>query len=197
MPRRSGTRERLIRASTGLFRRQGYSGTGLKEIAATSEASLGSLYHFFPGGKEELAAEVIAETGHRDARLIERFLERAATPADGIRDFFRLGAEALAGSAYADGCPVASVVLDTANTSEPLREACARALAEWVDVVSEALQGAGVDLRRSRSLATYAVAAYEGAVVLARALRSTDPLEQTGRIVADEVRRQVGGTGGT
>ena len=45
------TRERIIAASSALFMQRGYAGSGLKQIATASEATIGSLYHFFPGGK--------------------------------------------------------------------------------------------------------------------------------------------------
>ncbi|WP_042907161.1 TetR/AcrR family transcriptional regulator, partial [Mycobacterium avium] len=61
----TATRERFLTAATGLFRRQGYSGTGLKQIVAESRAPLGSLYHFFPGGKQDLAVQAIAPTPQR------------------------------------------------------------------------------------------------------------------------------------
>ena len=59
----SETRERILRASGELFRRQGYMGTGVKQIVAEAGAPFGSIYHFFPGGKEELGAETIRRSG--------------------------------------------------------------------------------------------------------------------------------------
>ena len=53
------TRERILDAGAELFRRQGYAGTGLKQLVARADAPFGSLYHHFPGGKDELTAEVI------------------------------------------------------------------------------------------------------------------------------------------
>jgi AcrR family transcriptional regulator len=50
----SDTRARLLEAAAQLFREQGYAATGLKQITAEAEAPWGSLYHFFPGGKEQL-----------------------------------------------------------------------------------------------------------------------------------------------
>ena len=52
------TKDRIIDSSAELFRRQGYTGTGVKQIVAAASAPFGSIYHFFPGGKEELGAEV-------------------------------------------------------------------------------------------------------------------------------------------
>ena len=57
------TRQRILYASAELFGRRGYSGTGLKQISEASRAPFGSLYHHFPGGKEELGDEVVRQAG--------------------------------------------------------------------------------------------------------------------------------------
>ena len=58
----SATRDRIVQASAELFRRQGYAATGVKQIVTDAQAPFGSLYHFFPGGKE-------AAGGRGDPRL--------------------------------------------------------------------------------------------------------------------------------
>ena len=57
------TRDRFITATNELFRRYGYNGTSLKQVTEAAAAPVGSLYHFFPGGKAELTEAVIEETG--------------------------------------------------------------------------------------------------------------------------------------
>ena len=52
-------RDSLIWAAAKLFRRQGYSGTGLRDILAASGAARGSLYHYFPDGKEQIGAAAV------------------------------------------------------------------------------------------------------------------------------------------
>ena len=61
MPRSS--RERLLDSAVDLLQRQGYRGTGLNELLERSGAPRGSLYHYFPGGKEQIGAEAIARAG--------------------------------------------------------------------------------------------------------------------------------------
>jgi AcrR family transcriptional regulator len=57
------TRDRIVTATAELFRRQGYNGTGLKQVTQAAGAPVGSVYHFFPGGKDELAETVILTSG--------------------------------------------------------------------------------------------------------------------------------------
>src|ERR1700704_2934259 len=59
----STTRDRIVDASAELFRRQGYAATGVKQIVTEAQAPFGSLYHFFPGGKQGLGAEAIRTSG--------------------------------------------------------------------------------------------------------------------------------------
>jgi AcrR family transcriptional regulator len=83
-----GTKERIVNSSAELFRRQGYTGTGLKQIVAAADAPFGSLYHFFPGGKEQLAEEVIRVAGRFYLQLFEAISGEAPDVAAATSDFF-------------------------------------------------------------------------------------------------------------
>src|SRR5664280_2263180 len=106
------TRERIINASGELFRRQGYSATGVKQIVAAAQAPFGSIYHHFPGGKEEIGVETIHSSGAIYALLIEAVIDPAPDLLTGVRDFFAGAAEHLQESDYADACPIATVALE-------------------------------------------------------------------------------------
>jgi TetR/AcrR family transcriptional regulator, lmrAB and yxaGH operons repressor len=187
VPRTSDTRERILDAGAGLFRRQGYEGTALKSIVREGGAPWGSLYHFFPGGKEELGVLALRRSGERYRRLIELVFERAGSPAVALRQFFDLSAQALEGSDFADGCPIATVALEAANTTEALRLVCADAFGSWLATLVAALTGAGVDPVRAEGLALFGLSAFEGAITLSRTLRSTEPLRSSGELVAGVV----------
>src|SRR5690349_24036586 len=112
---RTGTRDRIVFASAELFRRQGYAATGLKQIVAEAEAPFGSIYHFFPGGKEELGAETIRVGGRFFLALAETYLEAIDDPAEAIREFFDGAAGTLVATDYADACPIATLALELAS----------------------------------------------------------------------------------
>lgn len=59
MAARSDSKDRMITAARRLFREHGYTGTAMSDVIAESQAPRGSLYFHFPGGKEELATEVV------------------------------------------------------------------------------------------------------------------------------------------
>ena len=176
----SATRDRIVESSAELFRRQGYTGTGVKQIVAEASAPFGSLYHFFPGGKVQLGEEVIRHSGALYGQLIEAFFPPGCEPESATRAFFAGAAQTLRETDYADACPIATVALEVSSTSEPMREACAEVFNEWIDATSTRLGAAGVPRRRARALALTLLCSLEGAFVLARALRSTEPLEHAG-----------------
>jgi AcrR family transcriptional regulator len=188
-PAGEGTRERILYAAAELFRRQGYSGTGIKQIAAAADAQLGSIYHFYPGGKEELAERVIETAGPFFAALVAATMEPAPSdPVAWVEAFFAGAAENVEASGYQDACPIATVALEVASTSERLRLATAGAFGDWIDAIAEWLRRLGVPEAELRPLATSLLAALEGGFVLARATRSTEPLEAAGRSMAAAMR---------
>ncbi len=191
MARIRDTRTRLLEASAQLFRQQGYAGTGLKQITAAGQAPWGSLYHFFPGGKEELGAEAIVHSGQRYLKLFDLVYARSGNdPAQSIHDFFHLSVDALEKSGFADGCPIATVALEAASTSEPLRHACDAVFTSWQQATATFLTQAGA-ADRAAQLATYILAAFEGAIVLSRTARDTRPLRVTADVVAATIRAEL------
>src|ERR1700693_3676029 len=82
------TRERILYASAELFRRQGYAGTGLKQVVAQAGAPCGSLYHFFPEGKEQLADEVLRTGGRFFLALYRSVSDAAPELVTAVHDFF-------------------------------------------------------------------------------------------------------------
>lgn len=92
---------------------------------------------------------------------------------------------------HAEACPITTVALETSSTSEPLRLACADVFESWIAAGAERHVDAGLDQGRARELAIGLLAALEGAFVLSRALRSTEPLEIAGQLVARAVAAEL------
>ena len=183
----SPTRQRILETSAELFRRQGYSATGVKQIVTAAQAPFGSLYHFFPGGKEELGAEAVRVSGALYAQLIPAVFDPAPDPVSGVRTFFAAAGEHLRETGYEDACPIATVALEVSSTSETMRHACAEVFESWISAGAARFERAGIAVSEARELAIGMLAALEGAFVLARALRSTEPLEVAGELAARRV----------
>jgi AcrR family transcriptional regulator len=185
------TRQRILAASEELFRRQGYAGTGVKAILAASQAPYGSLYHFFPGGKEELGAAALRAGGVTYRELVEAFFVPGGDVVAATRTFFEGAAELVAATGYADACPIATVALEVASTSEPMRAAAAEAFESWLAVLADRFAGAGMEAGRARELAVELFCLIEGAFLLSRTTRCTEALAVAGRAAAAAVARAL------
>lgn len=176
-----GTRQRIVDASAELFRRQGYSGTGLKAILASSHAPYGSLYHFFPGGKEELGVAALRAAGVTYRELVEAFYGEGTDVVAATRAFFEGAAVVVEMTNFADACPIATVALEVASSSEPMRQAAAEAFESWLEVLEQRLVGARIPPTRARQVAVELFCAIEGAFLLSRTIRSAEPITIAGR----------------
>ena len=168
----------MLRTAAGLFRAQGYHATGLNQVLAEGGLPKGSLYFHFPGGKEQLAVESLQRSGEELCAGIAGMLAATADPAEAVDRVLALLGEHLVATDFREGCPVASVALDAAARSEPIRIACTDVYDSWERLVAQHLCTVG--LPDADGLATVLVAAVEGAVLLARTRRDVTPLQTVG-----------------
>ncbi|MEV6758832.1 TetR/AcrR family transcriptional regulator [Streptomyces sp. NPDC051214] len=180
----TGTRDRIVIAAARLLQRQGYVGTGIKQIAKDAEATLGSVYHFFPGGKEAVAVAAITHSGEEFADLLRAALTTADDPGAAIEACAAELAVGLRESGWVDGCPVTAAALETLGTDSEIQRVCAAALGSWERLVEEKLLASGFAAPDARDLATTVISALEGAEVTAQVNRSEEPLRAAGRQLA-------------
>ncbi|WP_020641618.1 TetR/AcrR family transcriptional regulator [Amycolatopsis balhimycina] len=176
MVRRTDTRQRMLDTAADLFQTQGYHATGLTQLTTAGGAPKGSLYFHFPGGKEQLAAEAVRLSSERTGTMLEAILRDAPDAATGIDRAVGALAKFLTESDFQRGCPLATVALDAAAASEPIRVACADGYASWHGVLVEYLARQGLTAERAEELATIVLASIEGGLLLARTRRDLAPL---------------------
>ncbi|MGW7317767.1 TetR/AcrR family transcriptional regulator [Streptomyces sp. NPDC054865] len=191
----SNTRGRIQRAATVLFRRHGYSATGLKRIAVEADAPFGSIYHFFPGGKQQLAEDMIRVSGTEYGRMVLALLESVPDPMESLVHAFEAAADDLAAADYADACPIGTVALEVASSNEVLRIATAGVFEEWVGTATRWFGRWVAEPRTAQSLAYSMVMMLEGAFMLSRAARDTEPLRVAGRSMAMLMRATIAEAG--
>ncbi len=179
-----------------LFRRHGYSATGLKRVATAAEAPFGSIYHFFPGGKQQLAEDMIRTSGPEYGRMVLALLDSVPDPAESLVHAFEAAADDIAAANYADACPIGTVALEVASSNEVLRAATAEVFEEWVDDAAQWFGRWVDDPTAARSLAYSMIMMLEGAFMLGRAARDPEPLRVAGRSMAELLRTTVAQAGG-
>ncbi|MFJ1975574.1 TetR/AcrR family transcriptional regulator [Streptomyces sp. NPDC087903] len=173
------SRERIVAGAADMISRRGLSATSIREMAKHAKAPLGSTYHYFPEGKQQLAAEAVRYTGEWVARSLRRELQ--AGPAAGLRAFLDLWRRIVMESDFHAGCPVLAVAIEEPPGDEvpPALAAAAEVLQQWETLLAASLREHGAEAEQSTQLATLIVAAVEGTVAMCRAKRSTQPLDHT------------------
>lgn len=183
----STARDQIIQTTCELLELQGYHATGLNQIIKESGSPKGSLYYYFPGGKEELTAEAIRHVGGIVTARIRANLAGVDDPAEAVGTFIRNIAYNVVQSGYTAGGPITTVALETAATSERLREDCRAIYADWQALFADKLSAGGLAPDHARALAAVIIGAIEGGIILARTERSPLPLEH----IADAMSRLI------
>lgn len=170
------SRDRLVDAAGRLFARYGHTGIGLKRVAHEADAPIGSLYHHFPGGKDELTAEALRKTASAYQQLVADTLHGSPDLDNAIDECFATAALHLAATDYEEGCPIETVALEVASTNEPLRLVTAEIFEGWIEAAARIGGDHGLASADARSFAVAFIGTLEGAFVLARSMRSPEPL---------------------
>lgn len=169
-------RDRLIIGMRELMRTKGFAATGINELVAVSRSPKGSIYHYFPGGKDQIAAEAIRRSGDEAAGATRAAFQRHRTPRAAVRAIIEWQIDELVASDFGVGCPIAAATLDAASRPGPVREACRDAYESWQNALAEGLSRRAVLTPSTRGDAAVLLSAIEGALLLCRAERSTAAL---------------------
>jgi TetR/AcrR family transcriptional regulator, lmrAB and yxaGH operons repressor len=177
-PRHRGA---IVRAAAMLFRRNGFAATGINEIAEVSGAPKGSLYHYFPKGKDQIAEAAVRFAGKGVVATLEKLEKEHQSAASMIRAYCRLLAGWMAKSGFRDGCPIATTLLESAPQSTEMAAAGREVFTDWCAVIARALVRDGLGKAEAKRLATLAVCSIEGALILARVEASAAPIEDVAK----------------
>jgi len=185
--RRSPARARMVESAAMLFRERGIHGVGLREVVTHSGGPRGSLGRYFPDGKTQLVTEAI------DLALAELFVElertvsEAETFAGAIGEIVAPWRYLLVEHDFALGCPLAATVVDTGVANPDLRVHVGEMLARYQAAVASVYVKFGDPPAHAAEQSTVLLAALEGALILARARRDTEPLDMVERHFASRV----------
>lgn len=178
----------MVATAAHLFQRHGYHAVGFRRIVDESGAPRGSIYHHFPGGKEQLAVEAVERSGSALVRTVERIAADAPDVAGVLERLADLLADSLESSSYEAGCPVATVALECAPGTSSITRACQQVFRGWIGVLTDRLIDEGWGEADARDFATTVVAAVEGGLLLARVESDAEPL----RAVLRDLARRAG-----
>lgn len=154
----------------------------MNQIVEESDAPKGSLYHYFPDGKDELVMEALRTSGEFLIQRLTRVAEE--DPRRALDQLVELSIKDLEQSDYRDGCPIATVALEAAATSVPLGQLCAVMFERALSTVTDWLIRQGATREKAETMAVMAFSAYEGALMLSKVRKNPEPL----RKVAEQIK---------
>ena len=171
------TKQRMVETAVRLFRTQGYAATSWRGLVAESGTPWGSVQHHFPGGKQELALAALTAGGDVALGAIRIGFEKHDNAGEAIAWWFGKAQLLLERSDYAEGCPIAMLSL---HSGDPVVAQASRdALLRWRSALAAKLDERGYD--DSDALALSVLTTLEGALVLSKGLRSSEPLQLAAR----------------
>jgi AcrR family transcriptional regulator len=183
----------MVLSAAALIRRDGVTGTGVRDVVAHAHAPRGSVQHYFPDGKQQLVGEALRWAGGFAAERVRRYLARgAATPSGLFAYMVKQWSDEFTTAGYAAGCPLVAAAADVAATSDRLRADMLAAFDSWHGAVRQALISMGIAPQRAAALATVMLSALEGAIVLARIQQDTAPFEAVVAELAPVLDHAVG-----
>ncbi len=168
----------MIVSAALLIRERGAHPTAIADVLEHSGAPRGSAYHYFPGGRTQLLCEAVDYAGdYMAARL-----GAAESTRDALDELFDSYRKQLQRSDFRAGCPVVAVAVEAGDTSKaapekPVIDRAAAAFLRWREEIEQRLKYDGVPATRAAELAILVLSSFEGAVVIARALRELEPLD--------------------
>ncbi|WP_424805763.1 TetR/AcrR family transcriptional regulator [Rhodococcus sp. 27YEA15] len=172
------SRTLMLVGAINAFREHGIATTSLTEIVERSGAPRGSVYHYFPEGKGQLAGEAVEYFGRGISAAISSMIARS-TPAeivDAVVDIYR---NTLLESDFTSSCPIAAAAVEGASTPAALA-AAGESFTSWESLLTSFFWQQGQPTETAAQWATVVIASIEGALLMAKAQRTTAPLDRVG-----------------
>lgn len=173
---KTNSRERIVETASNLFQTQGFHATGLNEIIKESGSPKGSLYYYFPNGKEELGVAAVEFAGKSIQQKIESGLNRHNDPVLAMKEVIREMVNALEQDGRLKNTSLSLIALETYLSSELLRTACSKSFAALESIYAKKLMASGIPEKKAKELGMVIQSLMEGAILLAVTHRDTTSL---------------------
>ncbi|MGF9695952.1 TetR/AcrR family transcriptional regulator [Paenibacillus sp. MABNR03] len=177
MSEKSNAKELIVSTAARLFFSQGYHATGLNQIIKESSTPKGSLYHYFPHGKEELAHECIQKANEHIMQKFEDTFAAHESTGDAIQRFIHDMADETEAAGFTGFLPFSFwAAVETSCISHQLRVACQGVFANWQQIITKHLMMEGVGEEKARETGLLVISLMEGALIISLTNQDKQPL---------------------
>ncbi|WP_245234164.1 TetR/AcrR family transcriptional regulator [Mycobacterium sp. PS03-16] len=173
---RGSTRTNMLISAAEVLQERGAAGVTIDEVLHRSGAPRGSVYYHFPDGRDQIVFEALQYAGQSITSVIDEAATKGGLHL--VHRFVEFWENALTGSDYTAGCPVAGAAIGSGESEPQLTTVAGTIFEHWRVALTRAFVIDGCEDAEAASLAITCIAALEGAVVLCRAARHLDPLHQ-------------------
>ncbi|KOS69088.1 transcriptional regulator [Lysinibacillus contaminans] len=177
------TKSQLINTATALFQQKGYKSVGLNEILKACNVTKGALYHHFPNGKEELLIACLHDLNEAITTDIKTIFKENLSIREAIRSMIDKLVHDFESDGTLSGYTFSSMVSEMATVSEPVRNACSALYENIQHIFYEKLVTEGFSSESASEMALLMTASIEGAMMLCRTQKSTDPLKTVAKLI--------------
>ena len=175
---KTNTKDIFIDTASSLFANQGYHATGISEILKKSNAAKGSLYYYFPQGKEQLAQEALQKTAEKISTEILDVLAKASTPLEGLQQHLIYIAQKIEKDLFQPNVSISLIALETFSSNEIIRLECERTFQQIQNIYKNSFLKMDLQEEYADFLAMTMVMLTEGAITLSLTKKNTQPLHQ-------------------
>ena len=184
--KRGATKAKMLISAADVLRERGAAGLTIDEVLTRSGAPRGSVYHHFPAGRTQILNEALRYAG--DAITSEIEVAAANGGMNLLHEFVEFWERLLQDTDFTAGCPVVAAAIGSAEEERQLTSTAGEIFQSWREALTQSFVSEGLSAADAASLATMTIAAVEGAVVLCRATRTTEPLHQVAEQIEFLVR---------
>ncbi len=168
------SKDQAIAQLIKVFRQYGYEGTTLARLSKATGLGKASLYHYFPGGKEEMAATVLESANSWFETTVLKPLKADSEPekriqamSQKINEFYCQGQETCLWS-----------VLSVGEARNLFNSQIENILKIWIDTLTQVLIEAGVEPQEARQRSEDGIIQVQGALILVRVLNNNSPFQR-------------------
>ena len=175
---RRNVRQEMVNGAISLLAEKGVHGTSFAVVTETTKTPRGSIYHHFPGGKNELIEEAVTSIGQLVTALIDAV--EADSPSQVVDVFVESWRTVLLANNFASNCAVANASLG-AGDEDSLKASADEVFKKWQHALARAFERSGAKRKDAVDFAAVCLASVEGAMILGRASGSDEVFKALSR----------------